>query len=155
MSDTEPDFLSIDVSTDDYAETAAGDVPSVPRGHQTEEAFQAQKAAYTAKIDDGNSYKDLDKILTLATTEEQSSDGTTRAKLGKKDLQLLGYAVAELYYDREYARVIEVCDRVRAGFESDKKTLVSMDRWCWRCRDRLEQVDGQPKIQNGNLAQED
>lgn len=59
-SDNEDDFLAIDVSTDDYATTAAADqaVPEEekddPRTLQTEEDFRAQKASYSAKIDAGN-----------------------------------------------------------------------------------------------------
>lgn len=53
MSD---DLLSIDidVDADNYAEAAAGDVPSLPRGHLSDEAFAATKAEYKARIGDGN-----------------------------------------------------------------------------------------------------
>lgn len=137
MSDDDDGLLSIDVSIDHYAETAAGDTPGVPRGYQSEADFQAQKAGYTAKIDDGNTFRDLDHALTVATEAARLANAS-KAKLSKKDLQLLGYAAAELYYDKEYGPLLELCERVKKDFEIDNKTLDTMNRWTSRCKQRLE-----------------
>lgn len=54
------DLLTIDVSADDYAKIAATDQEVPPsderkaRTHQSEADFQAEKATYTAKIDNGD-----------------------------------------------------------------------------------------------------
>ena len=54
------DPTAIDISADDYARAAATDqaTPSAAdrnaRTHQTEETFQAEKATYVAKQDNGN-----------------------------------------------------------------------------------------------------
>jgi hypothetical protein len=60
------------VDPDDYAETAAGDLPSDvnSRTYQSEEAFLREKAGYTAKIDDGDSLGALLKAVPCLTVGE-------------------------------------------------------------------------------------
>lgn len=57
-------LLSIDVSSDDYATAAVEDAPAaVPRGHQTDEDFEATKAAYRARLENGDVRCILDLIV--------------------------------------------------------------------------------------------
>lgn len=127
-------LLAIDVGTDDYAETAARDTPStVDRTFQSEEDFQKQKASYSAKIQNGNNIAELYKAVPALQEEKSQS-----IKLGKKDVMLLGYAVAEMYYDREYENVLKLCERVEAVCEVDKKLGESLARWKEKCSKRIE-----------------
>lgn len=144
MAETENGFLAIEVDADDYAETAAGDAPPVSRTYQSEEAFQAQRAAYSAKIDCGTTYKDLlAAVPILAHSNGHShhqfdyASGTAKVRMSKKEIQLLGYAVGEMYYDRRYYEVIGLCDRVYALCEIDDKTCQSLRKWTTRCRERV------------------
>jgi hypothetical protein len=42
-----------------------------------------------------------------------------------------------MYYDKQYSRILELCDRVRERCEVDEKTAESLGRWERRCRERL------------------
>lgn len=144
MSHQEDGLLAIEVDADDYAETAAGDLPSVSRTYQSEADFQVQKANYSAKVDYGNTYQDLIKAvpnlhpgIENGEANDGLSNGRSRVKLSKKDVQLLGYAVGELYYDKEYMKIIELCERVTRFCDVDDKTAESLRRWTKRCQDRL------------------
>ena len=46
-----------------------------------------------------------------------------------------------MYFDKEYARILDLCDRVRERCDVDSKTAESLDRWERRCRNRLGQED--------------
>jgi len=144
MAETEIGFLAIEVDADDYAETAAEDVPPVSRTYQSEEAFQAQKAAYSAKIDGGTTYQELIGAVPILThsnghSHHQSdcTNGTAKVRMSKKEIQLLGYAVGEMYCDRRYHEIIGLCDRVYALCEIDDKTCQSLRKWTTRCRERV------------------
>lgn len=151
MADHGNDLFAIDVDADDYAENAAGDTPSVSRTYQSEADFQAVKAAYQAKVDGGNAYLDLIAAVPVLDHGRSDVDGngangvngagvselTAKVRLGKRDLQLLSYAVGELYYDKLYARLLELCGRVRARCEIDGKIVESLERWGQRCKERL------------------
>ncbi|CAK3869145.1 Hypothetical predicted protein [Lecanosticta acicola] len=101
-------LLAIDVDTDDYAETAAGDTPStVDRTFQSEADFQKQKAGYTAKVQNGNNLAELYRAV--PALQEDSGE---KIRLGKKEVMLLGYAVGEMYYEREYGPILRLCERV-------------------------------------------
>ncbi|KAF2771311.1 hypothetical protein EJ03DRAFT_381508 [Teratosphaeria nubilosa] len=108
------DLFAISVDADDYAPTAttstSNPTPTDPRTYQSEPAYLAQKTSYTAKLSTGNHYAEL---LT-AVPALQLSKGTPaeKVKLSKKNLQLLEYAVGEMYYDGEFGGVVEVCGRV-------------------------------------------
>lgn len=138
-------LFAIAVDADVYAETAAGDAPSVPRTFQSEADFQAQKASYTAKIDNGNNYAEFLKALpalsSIANWTVSAENGDeAKVKLGKKDVQLLGYAVGEMYYDRRYGEVVELCKRVQARCDVDGKLRTSLERWIGRCTSRLQEA---------------
>lgn len=144
MADQENSLLAIEVDADNYAETAAGDVPSVSRTYQSEADFQAQKATYTAKIDGGKTYQDLITAVPILEQDKIDSDsrsgpqnGHLKVKLSKKDVQLLGYAVGELYYDKEYRRIVDLCERIARFCDTDEKTEESLRRWTRRCHERL------------------
>jgi hypothetical protein len=124
--------------------TATADNPAVSRTHQSEPAFQAIKASYKAKVDGGRSYQDLITAVPVLAQEINSEergakqeDGHEKVKLSKRDGQLLGYAVGELYYDKEFGRVIELCQRVRERCAVDGKTDEALERWEKRCQERV------------------
>lgn len=141
--DSADGLFAIEVGVDDYAETAANDAPSVPRTFQSEANFQAQKAAYSAKIDNGNNYEELLNAVPALKAEQDAggdahvANGPAKAKLTKKDGQLLGYAVGEMYYDRRFADIIDLCERVQCRCVLDGKTEASLRKWILRCRERL------------------
>lgn len=146
MAAEDNDLFAIEVDADDYAETAAADTPAVSRTHQSEAAFQAIKASYEAKVDDGTSYQTLvTSVPTLGQPLDaegnDSPHGTAdaRVQLNKKDVQLLGYAVGELYYARQFAKVVELCMRASRTCLVDGKTEEALARWERRCRDRLQE----------------
>ncbi|KXT06850.1 hypothetical protein AC578_7183 [Pseudocercospora eumusae] len=126
MADNEEEgLLGIEVDTDDYAETAAGDTPSIPRTFQSEADFQVQKASYSAKIDQGNIYAEVVKTLPLLDASAEPASGVdvdgklAKPKLSKKEVQLLGYAVGEMYFDRKYQDIIDLCQRVGDRFKPE------------------------------------
>lgn len=146
MADQEDGLLAIEVDADGYAKTAAGDTPSVSRTYQSEANFHAIKTSYAAKQDGDNTYQDLIAAVpalksndTPALNRSEQSNGHAKVRLGKKDLHLLGYAVGEMYFDKEYLRILELCNRVRERCDVDAKTVENLDRWERRCRDRLGQ----------------
>ena len=144
MADGDNDLFAIEVDADDYAETAATDTPAASRTYQSEEAFQTIKASYEAKVDGGTSYHDLLVAMPILSQPMDAIDSKfslgpadAPVKLSKKDVQSLGYAVAELYYARDFAKVIELCKRVRRSCVLDGKMSEALDRWERRCRERL------------------
>lgn len=131
-------LLAIDVDVDDYAESAAGDAPNVPRTFQSETDFHAQKASYSAKVDDGNLCAKLIKAVPkLADVDPVPAE---RAKLSKKEYQLLGYATGEMYHDRRYAELLDFCDRIEERCEVDARLRESLDRWRTKARVKMEMV---------------
>lgn len=130
---TDSGLFAIEVDADDYAETAAGDAPAVPRTYQSEADFQRIKTTYAAKIDGVPGRSTYDDLLAAVPVLDRSSSWSgERARLGKKDAQLLGYAVGELYFDRRYADVVMLCERVREVCDVDAKTEEAMARWTER-----------------------
>lgn len=144
------DLFSISVDADDYAEAAAGDAPSVvDRTFQSEEDFQKQKASYSAKVHQGNLLEELVSVVPdLEFRGQDTQRDGEKVKLGKKEIQLLGYVVGEMYYDRKYGEILELCERVKGiceveGGEREKKRLEeSLERWEGRCRERFERGEG-------------
>ena len=143
MATDENGLLAIEVNADDYAETAVGDAPIVSRTYQSEAAFQAQKATYTAKTDGENTYRDLIAAIPILGSNSSGSpgcifqNGDSKVKLSKKGAQLLGYAVGELYYNKEYTKILDLCRRVNQSCEFDSRTAESLSRWTRRCHERL------------------
>lgn len=145
MAEYADGLFAIEVGADDYAETAAKDAPVVPRTFQSEQDFQAQKSVYTAKLDHGDNYEQLLKAVPALESGirhghevEGAANGSSEVKLSKKDLQLLRYAVGELYYDRRYLDVIYVCTRVERVCQTDEKTRHSLHKWIVRCEERVQ-----------------
>ncbi|RMY75708.1 hypothetical protein D0864_09786 [Hortaea werneckii] len=126
-------LFAIEVDVDDYANTAAADNPSasttstnqddaatVSRTFQSASAFQAQKAAYRAKIDWGDLETELTKAVpALCRTTRDPVAGGEKVKLSKKEIQLLGVLV---------------------GCELDAKTRVGVEKWIARSKGRLGDV---------------
>lgn len=154
-------LLAIEVDADDYADAAASDTPQVPRTYQSEADFQAIKSAYTAKVDGvpGNeTYQDLIAAVSVlggsnggdgvdgnvidpvngSRQDRCDGGGSGKARLGKKDVQLLGYAVGQLYFERQYSGVVALCERVRERCVVDEKTGDGLERWMRRCKERGE-----------------
>ncbi|GAB7348171.1 hypothetical protein MBLNU459_g6181t1 [Dothideomycetes sp. NU459] len=145
------DILAIDVSTEDYASAAAADqevpedVGMNPRTLQTEEDFQAQKASYSAKIDAGNIYTHLQTFdppfpppsTTTTAPAPSSSVDAPRSSLDKKQFQLVAAAVAELYFRRDYARVVAIADWAEASFALDPKPRALVLKWRERAVDKM------------------
>ena len=129
--------LDVDVDADNYAEAAAEDVTD--RTFQSEEDFQKQKAGYSAKVDQGNHYEELIKVVPALG----SGGGGRSVKLQKKEVMLLGYAVGEMYYEQRYEKILELCGRVRerCWLDKDRKLGESLGRWEKRCKGRLEKVE--------------
>ena len=140
MAEQENGLFAIEVDADDYAETAAGDTPSVSRTYQSEANFKSIQATYSAKRDGGKTYEDLISAVPILNQPANASDqmnGHSRVRLSKKDVQLLGYAVGELYYDREFLWILNLCGRVKEYCDVDAKTKESLNRWESRCRERM------------------
>lgn len=138
----DPGLLAIEVDADDYAETATGDTLTVPRTYQSEADFKAIKASYSAKIHGVPGHSPHDDFIAAVPAldrknEEQASGATEKVKLGKKDAQLLGYAVGEMYFERRYGEVVELCERVKSRCEVDVKTGEALMRWKGRCREKM------------------
>lgn len=148
MDDTANELFAIEVDVDDYAETASSDTPTVPRTFQSEADFQAQRATYHAKIDEGNNYEELMKVLHAHWFTQVNSgsglanaDSDSKVKLKKRDVQLLGYAVGEMYHSREYTRVVKLCQLVHMTCEVDSKTCASLEKWIKRCEEKLRAAE--------------
>ncbi|KAJ9619632.1 hypothetical protein H2203_008413 [Taxawa tesnikishii (nom. ined.)] len=125
-------LLSIDVSSDDYATAAVEDAPAaVPRGHQTDEDFEATKAAYRARLENGDIHKELESSL------PKPDEPGAKPKLDKKQIQLVGQAIGELYYTKRYERMVEVLRWLEEGFTVDAKTEEMLGRWKRRAEERL------------------
>lgn len=131
-------LLAIEVDADEYAETAAGDTPAVPRTYQSEADFQAIKPAYTAKMHGEPGGSTLDDLIKAVPALRPGAGSGEKVKLSKKDAQLLGYAVGELYFNRRYGEVVALCGRVKEACEVDNKVDESLGRWVGRCMERME-----------------
>ena len=140
MAEHEDGLLAIEVSADDYAQTAAEETPNVSRTYQSEAGFQAIKAAYSAKVDGGKIFEDLVAAVPILDRDSKTDSNVSsreKFKLSKKDVQLLGYAVGELYYDKQFLRIVELCVKVRELCKVDDKTAERLSRWERRCREKM------------------
>lgn len=141
MAEQDNNLFAIEVNADDCAETAESDTHAVSRTYQSEDAFQAIKDTYAAKTDIGNAHQELIAavpVLGLHPPGERCQDrGVGKVKLGKKDIQLLGYAVGQLYYRKDHEGMIDLCERVQQRCEIDTKTAGSLERWIGRCKARM------------------
>lgn len=63
--------------------------------------------------------------------------------LDKRNTQLLGYAVAELYFAGDYEEVTALCERVRLRCElRDDRATEAVERWTDKATRRLERKAG-------------
>ncbi|RMZ19275.1 hypothetical protein D0859_16734 [Hortaea werneckii] len=150
-------LFAIEVDVDDYAETAAADNPSSAspsaaptnqndsttatnsRTYQSASAFQAQKAAYRAKIDsprEGLGSLEAE-LVNVVPALDPSRDPVAAA--GEK---LLGYAVGEMYFSRRFGELVGLCERVLMGCELDVRTRAGVEKWMRRSRERLGESEG-------------
>ncbi|PSK34580.1 hypothetical protein B9Z65_8906 [Elsinoe australis] len=156
MNDGDLD-LDLDVDADDYAEAAAEDIPSTnDRTHLSDEAFNAIKATYVAKHDNGSIYKSLLTALPDPglTTEGPSGDGKpTKPALSNKHIQLVSAAAGELYYFKNYEQLIDLIAWLRERYDIDGsgtgkgnrrgKFGDTLQRWEGRCRARIAEGGGE------------
>ena len=136
MAESENPLFDIGVDADDYAEAAAEDAPTVDRTHQSEADFLAVKAAYSARQDGGDLYSELMRSVPHLA-QDTASEGT-KPKLDKRVQMLLGYAIGELYYDGEFARIVQLCDAVLETCTVDKRLVPGLERSRERARVRTE-----------------
>lgn len=136
MAELENSLFNIGVDADDYAEAATEDTPAVDRTYQSEADFLAVKAAYSARQDGGDFYSEL--MSAVPHLAHGADLGSTKPKLDKRVQLLLGYAVGELYYDGEFARAAELCDRVLETCDLDKRMVPGLERSRERARARIE-----------------
>jgi hypothetical protein len=146
MSEPENSLFDIGIDADDYAEAAAEDAPAVDRTHQSEADFLAIKAAYSARQDGGNYYAELLRAVPSLASCQGPED--TKQKLDKRVQMLLGYAVGELYYDGEFARIVELCDRVFANCVVEKRLAPGLERWREKARGKIEGGNQEPSGEN-------
>ena len=139
MEAPDNELLAIEVGPDDYAETAASDAPSVDRTFQSKEDFEAVKANYEAKAVDISPYKELLKAApVLACNNSRSNhENASTTRLNKRDVQLLHYAIGELYYDKRFTDVVALCERIQLSCEVDRKTNEALTRWMTRAQQRM------------------
>ena len=136
MAESENPLFDIGVDADDYAEAAAEDAPAVDRTYQSEADFIAVKAAYSARQDGGDLYSELMRAVPHLAQDTASDD--PKPKLDKRVQMLLGYAIGELYYDGEFARVVRLCDAVLETCTVDKRLVPGLERSRERARARIE-----------------
>jgi hypothetical protein len=136
MAESENPLFDIGVDADDYAEAAAEDAPAVDRTHQSEANFLAVKAAYSARQDGGDFYSELMRAVPYLEQGTVSED--TKPKFDKRVQMLLGYAIGELYYDGEFARVVKLCDQVLETCTVDKRMVPGLERSRERAMARIE-----------------
>lgn len=135
MAEAENSLFAIDVDTDDYADAAADDTPVVDRTYQSEADFAAVKASYTARQDGGDFYSELiQSVPCLANGGEASG-----LKLDKRQQLLLGYVVGELYYDGDYGKTVDVCDRALERCALDSRLRPAVERWREKAKERMEE----------------
>ncbi|KAF4551871.1 Hypothetical protein D9617_12g037610 [Elsinoe fawcettii] len=148
MDDNDFD-LDLDVDADDYATTAAKDNPATnDRTHLSDEAFAAIKVGYVAKHDNGSIYRTLPSSL-----PPPAGEGDPKPTLSNKHIQLLSAAAGELYYFKNYDKLLDLIVWVRERYDvpasggsrgrPNGKLEEALGRWEGRCRSRLEEGEGQ------------
>ncbi|THZ17798.1 hypothetical protein D6C91_05769 [Aureobasidium pullulans] len=182
MSAEADPFLALDVSTDDYATTAAHDqqigadatvaavqaeddsdaerekatAARAARTRYTEEDFLAQKASYTARVDEGSVWKQLLvfdppfrpsgaflSALDAGAVDVPKGNGdssTGTSKLDKKHHQAIQAAVSELYFLQKYAAVQEIITWAKEHFEKDKKWDAQVVKWEGKIKEKMQTV---------------
>jgi hypothetical protein len=131
MTEQENSLFAIDVDADDYAEAAAEDTPAVDRTFQSKADFLAVKETYSARQDGGNFYSELIKTVPCLSPDHDGPEGNLQ-KLDKRTQLLLSYAVGELYYDREFEKIVELCDAVLRRCALDGRLKPGVERWMER-----------------------
>ncbi|KAG8622819.1 hypothetical protein KVT40_009330 [Elsinoe batatas] len=158
MSDGDLDF-DLDVDPDEYASTAAKDNSTTnDRTHLSDEAFAAVKENYVAKHDNGSIY------LTLPSHLPPPADGEseTKPKLNTKQIQLLSVAAGELYFFKNYHKLLELIAWVREGYDvsgsggsksrPNGKLEEALVRWEARSKERIARGEGEEEqVQRGEL----
>ncbi|OQO02974.1 hypothetical protein B0A48_11257 [Cryoendolithus antarcticus] len=143
MTAEDDDFLAIEVDANSYATAAVQDTPTVSRTHQTEEAFQAIKATYQAKQQNGNLYAELvsdvpelniDQSIPSSAAKDEPKP---KFKLNKRQQALFGYVAGELYYDRDFETVVRLCERAGEVCVLEGKFEAAVQKWKGRAGERM------------------
>ncbi|KAF2229948.1 hypothetical protein EV356DRAFT_536790 [Viridothelium virens] len=151
--DSDPEEPTSQASKNDSLPTNRG----YPRDYQSEADFQAVKASYRPKIENGELYKSLP--LSSSTGSNNEEKPKTRQEK-KRELEALSAAVAELYFFRRYDKVLEilhvVLDEEGEGYGieiGEGKERERLERWREKCHMRLEERNsrerGQPSSERG------
>ncbi|GAB7348172.1 hypothetical protein MBLNU459_g6181t2 [Dothideomycetes sp. NU459] len=74
---------------------------------------------------------------TTTAPAPSSSVDAPRSSLDKKQFQLVAAAVAELYFRRDYARVVAIADWAEASFALDPKPRALVLKWRERAVDKM------------------
>ncbi|KAF2223289.1 hypothetical protein BDZ85DRAFT_107101 [Elsinoe ampelina] len=164
MSDGDLDY-DLDVDPDDYASTAAKDNPTTnDRTHLSDEAFATIKESYVAKHDNGSIHLTLPSHLPPPATKESE----TKPKLSNKQIQLLSAAAGELYFFKNYRKLLELITWVREAYDvpssggsksrPNGKLEEALGRWEGRCKERIargereeEQIQKDGLKENGKV----
>ncbi|KAL9097348.1 MAG: hypothetical protein Q9165_000775 [Trypethelium subeluteriae] len=139
--DSDSEELTCQASKKDFLPANRG----FPRDYQSEADFQAVKASYRPKIENGELYKSL-SLPSSTTSSDEVKQKTRQEK--KRDLEALSAAVAELYFFKRYGEALEILHRVLGegrqeyGIEIEEgKERERLERWREKCRSRLEEQD--------------
>lgn len=83
---------------------------------------------------DGNGNADGEE-----TEDGKGEDGKEggKVKLSKKEVQLLGYTVGAMYFEKRFQEFITLCERVLIVCELDAKTRVGVEKWIQRSQERI------------------
>lgn len=145
-------FADLAVDPDAYAETAENDDadvdpalrdPTLARTYQSEEAFAAQRDGYVARVDDGGHWEVLGRRVSELQRRPDQRQGQIDGEAGtvvlsKPDRQLLAAVAAELYFEKDWEGLVELCGMVRGVCSGDKKSLEGLDTWEEKARGKLK-----------------
>ncbi|KAL2355570.1 hypothetical protein BJ546DRAFT_635778 [Cryomyces antarcticus] len=123
----ESGLFAISVDPSDYATAAKNDISDVARDHQSEADFQAQRAAYQAKLETGQIHTTLPHVLPSPST------GHEKPVLSKPQIQTLYHAIEELYFFRHYTDAVKVIDRALETYAVKEGIAVALAKWRTRC----------------------
>ncbi|OLN85624.1 hypothetical protein CCHL11_05814 [Colletotrichum chlorophyti] len=132
MADEDGDLFNIAIDDSDeegVISEAAAKAKERPRDFQTEEEFQALRATYRAKLQNG----DVWQTIELPLGEGEGGQAS------KPVLQEVLHAVEELYFERRFGEAAGFARRVLEGSEAalDRDTREMLIRYEEKCRGRM------------------
>ncbi|PNS14583.1 hypothetical protein CAC42_2640 [Sphaceloma murrayae] len=145
--------------SDDDPEIEVKPTAASDRTHLSDEAFAATKADYVAKHDNGRIFESLPEALpspyrapaaaVVGDAAPPSDIFPAKPSLTNKHIQLVSAAAGELYYFKDYEKLLEMIAWLREGYDvegsgrgkgkSVGKLVEALERWERRCRERLSE----------------